>query len=157
VNASIEAQTLPGVGFWVAWHFRWFGPRRTAALPRRGGGGESITGRLAAEPQARQGAMDGKLRVFDGRLRVFEASAKGFERVSSPRNCDHGEWDKVWEVARSGVTPGVAMPELNEAAARKSSNPANPRTGQHGSANSCLPRFVPTLRIRLLRAKRSAW
>jgi hypothetical protein len=49
----------------------------------------------------------------------------------------------VWEVARSGVTPGVAMPELNEAAARKSSNPANPRTGQHGSANSCLPRFVP--------------
>src|SRR2546428_9475588 len=54
-----------------------------------------------------------------------------------------GEWDKVWEVARSGVTPGVAMPELNEAAARKSSNPANPRTGQHGSANSCLPRFVP--------------
>jgi len=57
--------------------------------------------------------------------------------------CEVREWDKVWEVARSGVTPGVAMPELNEAAARKSSNPANPRTGQHGSANSCLPRFVP--------------
>jgi hypothetical protein len=42
-----------------------------------------------------------------------------------------------------GVTPGVPTPELNEAVARKSSNPANPRTGQHGSANSCLPRFVP--------------
>jgi hypothetical protein len=37
----------------------------------------------------------------------------------------------------------VATPELNEAAARKSSNPANPRTGQHGSANSCLPLLVP--------------
>jgi len=66
------------------------------------------------------------------------------------------EWDKVWEVARSGVTPGVAMPELNEAAARKSSNPANPRTGQHGSANSCLPRFVPLSHLRDARGYRGS-
>jgi hypothetical protein len=64
--------------------------------------------------------------------------------ASSTRPCA-----RCWRAAQSGrspdqgVTPGVPTPELNEAVARKSSNPANPRTGQHGSANSCLPRFVP--------------
>src|SRR2546423_6576562 len=54
-GAAFEGRRLP-----VGWtgsereqeHFRWFVPRRTAAFPR-GGGGESITGRLAAQPQAR--------------------------------------------------------------------------------------------------------
>src|SRR6266480_4399936 len=39
-------------------HFPWFTLRRTAAHPR---GGESITGRRAAQPQARQGSYWRKL------------------------------------------------------------------------------------------------
>ena len=55
-GAAFQGRRLP-----VGWtgsereeeHFRWFTPRRTAALPRGGRRGDSTTGRIAAEPQAR--------------------------------------------------------------------------------------------------------
>src|SRR5437667_8892060 len=76
-RAAFEGRRLP-----VGWtgsereqeHFPWFTPRRTAAHPRGGRRGESITGRRAAQPQGPAGKLLAEATSWRPQPRNLDAS-----------------------------------------------------------------------------------